>query len=127
MKQNIQVIIISDFANTVEVLKLYLQEYRKFSFLASSSDLGKAYNAVKELEKSVVIVDISDYQEQKLNFISKISSEFPQCKVVALSDKPDVDLVIRTMRTGASDFVSMPVIKEMMIYLKIRLKSLNVV
>ena len=112
MKQNIQVIIISDFANTVEVLKLYLQEYGKFSFLASSSDLGKAYNAVKELEKSVVIVDISDYQEQKLNFISKISSEFSQCKVVALSDKPDVDLVIRTMRTGACDFVSMPVIKE---------------
>lgn len=91
---------------------MYLQEYGKFSFLASSSDLGEAYNAVKELEKSVVIVDISDYQEQKLNFISKISSEFPQCKVVALSDKPDVDLVIRTMRTGACDFVSMPVIKE---------------
>ncbi len=112
MKQNIQVIIISDFANTVEVLKLYLQEYGKFSFLASSSDLSKAYNAVKELEKAVVIVDISDYQEQKLNFISKISSEFPLCKVVALSDKPDVDLVIRTMRTGACDFVSMPVIKE---------------
>ena len=30
---------------------MYLQEYGKFSFLASSSDLGKAYNAVKELEK----------------------------------------------------------------------------
>lgn len=112
MKQSIQVIVISDFVNTVEVLKLYLQEYGKFSFLASCADLNKAYNAVKELEKSLVIVDISDYQEQRLNFISKISSEFPHCKVVALSDKPDVDLVIRTMRTGASDFVSLPLIKE---------------
>ena len=86
MKQNIQVIIISDFANTVEVLKLYLQEYGKFSFLASSSDLGKAYNAVKELEKSVVIVDISDYQEQKLNFISKISSEFTTHPPVSITE-----------------------------------------
>ncbi len=112
MKQSIQAIIISDLSNTVEVLKLYLQEYEKFSFLASCSDLNKAYNAVKELAKSLVIVDISDFQEQRLNFISKITSEFPECKVIALSDKPDVDLVIRTMRTGACDFISMPVIKE---------------
>lgn len=95
-----------------ELLKRYIQESDSFSFLAETSDFSKAYNAIKELSKVLVIVDISDYQEQALNFVSKITSEFKDCKVIALSDKPAVDLVIRAMRIGASDFLSLPLIKD---------------
>ena len=109
---NIPSIIISEHSSTIELLKLYINEFEKFSFLAGTSDISKAYEAVRELEgKTLVIVDVSDYQEQKLNFVSKITSEFKNCRVLVLSDKPDVDLVIRAMRIGASDFISMPLIK----------------
>lgn len=109
---NIPSIIISEHSSTIELLKLYINEFEKFSFLAGTSDIAKAYEAVRELDgKTLVIVDVSDYQEQKLNFVSKITSEFKNCRVLVLSDKPDVDLVIRAMRIGASDFISMPLIK----------------
>lgn len=109
---SISTIVISEDNTTVELLKLYLEEFEKFSFLAGTSDFSKAYDAVKELAKALIIVDISEYQEQGLNFVSKITSEFPECRVVALSDKPDVDLVIRAMRVGACDFLAMPLIKK---------------
>ena len=109
---SISTIVISEDNTTVELLKLYLEEFEKFSFLAGTSDFSKAYDAVKELAKALIIVDISEYQEQGLNFVSKITSEFPECRVVALSDKPDVDLVIRAMRVGACDFLEMPLIKK---------------
>ncbi|MBQ3819121.1 AAA family ATPase [bacterium] len=108
----IKTIIISDETSTAELFKLYTQEYGNFSYLESTSDFLKAYSLIKENPESFVIVDISAYQEQALNFVSKISSEFPKTKVVILSDKPDADLVIRAMRVGACDFVSMPVIKS---------------
>lgn len=112
MKQTIPTIVISEESNTIKLIELYLQEFGSFNFLAGSSDFAKSYNAIKELDKSLLIVDISQYQEQALNFVSKISSEFPNCRIVVLSDKPDVDLVIRTMRVGASDFVPLPIIKN---------------
>jgi len=110
---NIPSIIISEHSSTIELLKLYINQFEKFSFLAGTSDISKAFEAVKELQgKVLVIVDVSDYQEQGLNFVSKITSEFKNCRVLVLSDKPDVDLVIRAMRIGAYDFLSIPVIKK---------------
>ena len=72
MKHSIHTIVISEQQSTCELVKLYLQEFENFTFLAETSDLTKAYNAIKELDKSLVIVDISMYQEQALNFVSKI-------------------------------------------------------
>ncbi len=112
MKHSIPTIIITEQFHLAELLKKYSEEFEKFSFLSSTSDFSKAYNAVKELSKCLVIVDISEYQEQGLNFISKITSEFSFCKVIAMSDRPDVDIVIRSMRVGASDFLALPVIKK---------------
>ena len=112
MKQTIPTIIVAEQESTAELIKHYFDEFKGFSFLANTSDFSKAYNGVKELTNSLVIVDISEYPEQALNFISKITTEFPNYKVVALSDKPDVDLVIRAMRVGATDFLPLPLIKK---------------
>ena len=113
MKHSIPIIVISEQTYTVELLKRFIQNSSdKFSFFADTADFSKAYNAVKELQKVLVIADISDYQEQSLNFVSKLVSEFKDCRVVVISDKPDVDIVIRAMRVGAFDFLSQPVIQN---------------
>ncbi len=112
MNQSIKTIVISEQESTSELLKLYLQEFEKFNFLAAVFDFSKAYNAIKELDRCLVIVDISYYQEQALNFISKITSEFKNCRVLVISDRLQVDLVIRAMRIGASDFLQLPLIKD---------------
>lgn len=112
MSQSIPTIVIAEKESTANLLKLYLEEFKSFSYLASVSDYTKAYNGIAELSKVLVIIDISDYPEQALNFVSKITSEFPDCRVIAFSDKPDVDLVIRAMRVGAANFLPFPIIKK---------------
>lgn len=109
---SIPVILISEEESTAELLKLYIGELGEFNFLSASSDFSKVYEAVKALGKSLLLVDISGYQEQALNFVSKITTDFPDCKVITLSDKPDTDIVIRAMRVGANDFIKMPLIKD---------------
>lgn len=112
MTQKISTIIITEQTGTLEVLKLYLEEFGSFNFLASTTDYSKAYNAIKELDKSLVIVDISEYPDPGLNFISKVSHEFLGCRIIALSDRPAVDLVVKVMRAGAKEFLSLPLIKN---------------
>lgn len=112
MKQTIPTIIVAEQESTSELIRHYFDEFEGFSFLANTSDFSKAYNGVKELANSLVIVDISEYPEQALNFISKITTEFSNCKVIALSDKTEVETVIRAMRVGATDFLPLPLIKK---------------
>lgn len=109
---SIPVVIISEENSLIELLKSYADESENFSYLSAASDFSKAYDAVKELKQVLLIVDISGYQEQALNFVSKVTSDCPKCRVITLFDKPDTDIVIRALRVGASDFVSMPVIKS---------------
>ena len=111
MMQNIPTIVIAEESQTQEVIKLFLSECNGYNFLASTNDFSKAYNAVKELSRALVIVDLSDYPDPGLNFITKISQEYPNCKVLVLSDCPTVDLIVRVMRAGARDFLPVPLIK----------------
>ena len=83
MKQSIQTIVITEHDSTAELLKLYLQEFDGFSFLAATSDYSKAYNGIKELTNSLVIIDVSDYPEQALNFVSPRTSESHFCSLIA--------------------------------------------
>ena len=72
MSQSISTIVITEQESTSELLKLYLEEFDGFSYLATVSDYSKAYNGIKELQKALVIIDVSVYPEQALNFVSKI-------------------------------------------------------
>lgn len=110
--KKIPTIIVSSENHTQEIMKLYLEEFGTFSFLALSQDYSVVYNAVKELDKSLVIVDVSENSDSAFEFISKISLDFPNCKIMAMSDKPAVDLIIKVMRAGAREFISLPVIKN---------------
>ncbi len=109
---DIKTFVISENENTSNLLKLYLEEHGKFQLSVTTSDFIKAYDAIKSNNKVLVIVDISEYQEQALNFVSKISSDIKNAKIITLSDKPDMDLVIRAMRVGASDLIPLPLIKQ---------------
>ena len=84
----IPVIIISEDKGVAELVKRYSEKTEKYTFIASTFDFSKAYNAVKELSKVLVVVDISEYQEQVLNFVSKVTSDFPQCRVSRKMEKP---------------------------------------
>lgn len=109
---SIPVIVISEQKSTVEVIRLYLEEFEKFSFLAGTSDFNKTFSALKELNNGLLIVDVSEYTEQGLNFISKITTEMPHIKTLTISDKPDTDLLVKAMRVGSFDFLNLPLIKR---------------
>ena len=91
----IPAVIISEDSNTKEILKLYLEEFGGYELVSASDD-----------PKTLMIVDVSQNTDAMLDLISKI-----ECNVMAVSDKPSVDLVVNVMRAGAKEFISLPIIK----------------
>lgn len=109
---DINTVIISENSDTAKLLKLMVEEHGKFNVSDIIYNIPNSYDVIKNLKKALIIVDISEYQEQALNFVAKISCEHPDCKIITTSDKPTIDLMIRTMRVGSCDLVPMPIIKN---------------
>ena len=112
MTGDISAVILSDSQQTKNVLSLYLDEFAKFNLFDAGSDLSEIFNVLSSMQKSVFIVDISRDTKKYLDFISEVSSACPLCKIIAVSDSPSVDLIVKVMRAGAKDFLSAPVIKS---------------
>ena len=103
-------IIYSEEFSTTEVIKLYLQEYEDMEvFVAETSE--KAYKLAQN-DNTILIIDLSQEKSQKLDLITRIQANFPNTKVLALSDNPSVNLIIDIMRAGAKEFLPIPIIKN---------------
>lgn len=109
---NINAIVISNNRNTINLINMLLNENGKFLVHEGLENISEAGEFIGQNSNSVLIVDISDYQEQGLNFVSKISADYPNCRIITISDKQDINLIIRSMRVGACDFIPMPIIKS---------------
>ncbi len=57
----------------------------------------------------MAIVGLGPEPEAEIESIAAISREFPAVYLLVLSDSSDADLILRTMRAGANDFLCKPV------------------
>ena len=112
MTEDISAVIYSEEKQTENILKLYTEEFGKFCFYDAGADMSEIFNTLSGMSKSVFIIDVSVNTKKYLDFISDISAACPECKIIAVSDSPSVDLIVKVMRSGAKDFISAPVIKS---------------
>ncbi len=105
-------VILSEEFSTSEVIKLFAGEFENLE-VCQENDYSEAYKKIANYQgKSILLADLSTYKQQKLDLILKVTKECKNCKVLALSDNPSVDLIIEIMRAGAKEFVPIPIIKS---------------
>lgn len=105
-------VILSDEFSTSEVIKLFAGEFDNLE-VCQENDYSEAFKKIANYQgKSILLADLSTYKQQKLELILKVTKECKNCKVLALSDNPSVDLIIEIMRAGAKEFVPIPIIKS---------------
>lgn len=112
MCEKIPAAILSESEQTVEVLRKYLDEFGKFVSMTQCCDLSEIFNTLSSIQKSLLIVDISKNFDKYNQFISNISSACPECKIIAISDNPSIEDIVKAMRSGAKDFLPAPVLKS---------------
>lgn len=111
--QKISTFILSEELSTSEVLKLFISEFDNLELLKQTSDFLGILEILSNIAgKSLFIVDLSAKKQEKLDLMLKVSQQCPNCKILALSDNPSVDLIIQIMRAGAKEFLPVPILKN---------------
>ena len=115
-------VIFSDEFSTSEVLKMYSSEIENLEVCVLSSN-QQVYEKISSIEdKSVLVVDLSQNTQEKTDLIKQVSAQRPNCSVIALSDSVSVELIVEAMRSGAKEFLPVPVIKfHNQRYLKVKI------
>lgn len=113
-------VIYSEEFSTVDVIKLYLQEFNDIEISVTDTCEKTFKNSDNN---TILIADFSQEKEEKLNLILKTKQQYPECKILALSDNPSVELIIDIMRAGAQEFLPVPIIKNEFIDAINKLKS----
>ncbi len=109
----ISTVIISDEFSTKEVLKLFVREFDNLETIDDFNNYSDIFNILASSKgKSLLIIDLSTNKIKNLDFILQVTKECKNCKVLALSDNPSVELIIEVMRAGAKEFVPVPIIKN---------------
>lgn len=112
MTNQIPTVIIDTEAQSIELLKLYLNELGYIQLAGEFNDIMTGFNAIMENRPSIVIIDISHKTELALDIISKISTNHKTCKIVVTSSGYSTETIIKAMRAGAREFLPKPLIKD---------------
>lgn len=107
---NNKIVILENDKDSAEIIKSYLSEIEgvETDKLFDNYDEGVTYSI--ETKPHIVLLALSNDIEQSKSMIQKLSSQ--NINVIVLSANYTTNLVIQTLRAGAKDFLSKPLIKK---------------
>lgn len=82
------------------------------SLLMMSDDAEQVFTEAVRLRPSAVIINLSHMGEPALKLVQRITTDCSMTAVICASRDSSPDLILRSMRAGARDFLRLPVIEE---------------
>lgn len=114
MTNQLSTIIVDTEAQSLELLKLCLNELDYIQLTGEFGNLNDVCNKIMENRPNIAIIDVSKKTEQALEIINKLASE-TNCKILVTSSNYSPELIIKIMRAGAKEFLQKPIIKTVLI------------
>jgi pilus assembly protein CpaE len=112
MKRNLTFILLSKDAVDLKDMGRALHNHPGASLLMMTEDAEQVFTETVRLRPSAVIISLSHMGEPGLKLVHRISTECPTTAVICAARDSSPDLILRSMRSGARDFLRLPLIED---------------
>jgi pilus assembly protein CpaE len=112
MKRNLTFIVLSRDAADSRELSRALGAHPGASLLMTSDDAEQIFTETCRLRPSAVVLNLNHMGEPALKLVQRIVNECPATAVICASRESSPDLILRSMRSGARDFIRLPINDE---------------
>ncbi|PYS76768.1 MAG: hypothetical protein DMF67_07300 [Acidobacteria bacterium] len=109
MSQQLTFVILSSGLDSLRELRAALAARDHTHLLAAGDDTEQMLPEVERLRPNAAIVALGAEPEQALKFVERVASVSPTTAVVCASRDASPDLILRSLRAGARDFLHLPV------------------
>jgi pilus assembly protein CpaE len=112
MKQPLSFVVLSTGLDTFKELRAALASDDRTRLLAGGDDVEQLYPEVQKLKPNAAIIALGNNPNTAIALIERMAAECPETTVISAARDASPDLILRSMRAGARDFLRMPIIPE---------------
>ena len=112
MKRNLTFIVLCKDPVDSKEMGRALSGHPGASLLLNSDDAEQVFTETVRLRPSAVIVNLAHMGEPGLKLVQRIAAECPSTAVICAARDSSPDLILRSMRAGARDFLRLPVLDD---------------
>lgn len=109
---NLSMMIIDSDIDSREDLKLLLEQFHQIEITGEFDNIIAGYGAVIQDKPQIVFIDLSENIDLGIETIEKITYKNKNTIILVSSDNVNTELVLKTMRAGAREFLTKPVMIE---------------
>src|SRR5215212_8890666 len=112
MKRNLTIIVLCKDATERKEMGRALNNHPGTSVLVMSDDPEQVFTETARLRPSAVLVNLVHLGEPGLKLVQRLAAEFTNTAVICAARDSSPDLILRSMRAGARDFIRLPINEE---------------
>ena len=109
MKRNLTFIVLCKNAPDLKEMGRALNNHAGTSVLVASEDPEQVYTETARLRPSAVIINLDHLGEPGVKLVQRLFNDFSNTAVICSSRDSSPDLILRSMRAGARDFIRLPI------------------
>jgi pilus assembly protein CpaE len=112
MTQPLTFVILSTGLDTFKEIRAALSEDGRARLLAGGDDAEQLHEEITRLRPNVAIITLGANTEQALALIERLTVESPTTALICAARDASPELILRSMRAGAREFLRLPIIGD---------------
>src|SRR5215467_7425017 len=112
MTEPISVVVLSTGLENFKDIRKALTAEQRVKLLAGGNDTDQLYEEIIRLKPNAAIIALGPNAEQAVRFIEKLNAECPETAIISAAQDASPDLILRSLRAGAREFLRIPISTE---------------
>lgn len=109
MTQPITFVVLSTDLDNFKDIRRALSADGRAQLLAGGNDADQLYEEIIRLKPSAAIIALGSNAEHAVKFIQRLNAECPGTAVISAAADASPDLILRSLRAGAREFLRIPI------------------
>jgi len=112
MTEPISVVVLSTGLDNFKDIRRALSAEDRVKLLAGGNDADQLYEEIVRLKPAAAIIALGPNADHAVRFIERLNKECPGTALVSAAQDASPDLILRSLRAGAREFLRIPISTE---------------
>ncbi|HZN08475.1 MAG TPA: AAA family ATPase [Pyrinomonadaceae bacterium] len=112
MTEPISVVVLSTGLENFKDIRKALTAESRVQLLAGGNDADQLYEEIVRLKPTAAIIALGPNADNAVRFIERLNGECPNTALISAAQDASPDLILRSLRAGAREFLRLPIIAD---------------
>src|SRR2546423_4525236 len=112
MTEPISVVVLSTGLDNFKDIRRALSAEQRVKLLAGGNDTDQVYEEIVRLKPAAAIIALGSNADNAVRFIERLNAECPGTALISAAQDASPDMILRSLRAGAREFLRIPISVE---------------